>query len=343
MEREEIRIIDKAMNDYVIRSDADKRAIFKNLPVFIKFAECIVRSFKDFFEQEKKPFEFDDISRMNVQDKIKLISDFYEKNGISCDVNKYINDGTIDFNFYDILNNNAESEKEKLHHMSDGCMYNIHQKKLIDVCSTGLVTDASVLVHELSHLRDKEGEERNQVSEMLTEALAITEENIFLDYLSGLGYSNEAKIFTRDYYRYAYELSKSVLPEYRIINLYRCLGTVSEEAYELLYESKENYSEDIKVIDSAKKVRKLGIFFDSRYVIGFCLASYMFSEYKKDPSFVKKIDELHKLINKSKVTDCFKYIGLSNLDEEDLKRIEESLLEVKDDLEWYFKENNKKR
>ena len=63
--------------------------------------------------------------------------------------------------------------------------------KTINVHNNDLLNDSIIWVHEISHYKNQPPEKRGEVNIILTELIAYTEELIYTDYLSQIGYEEE--------------------------------------------------------------------------------------------------------------------------------------------------------
>ena len=164
--------LNSLINDYVVAIGADANLVYANM-------ESIYNINFNIFSILHEKYDNDDIDVINIKhsswyENIELIKEFYRENNIDFDIDKVLNDGTIDYKFYEEIN---------MHNLEDGECYYRNGHKGVSVCNNGFITDAAILVHELSHLRNQPDDYRDQLNNFFTEALATLDELLFIDFL----------------------------------------------------------------------------------------------------------------------------------------------------------------
>lgn len=325
----EIKELESNLNDFIVSIGGYNNIVFNQLAFYynlcIELGETLQKHFKDYNEE----IDYSKISKISLFDKLDLIKDFYKSVGIFFDIDKYINDGTIGFENYDHFYDNEDIEDERKFMFGYGLSSYEGEKKLVDVCNNGFITDIPVIVHELSHFRDQPDVRRNQVSHLLTESLAITEEFICCDYLNQKGYKSDMNFFLERQLYSLYNGVRYMKSIYRMLLLYDEMGSISNENYLYYYENDEYYDIDIKRLESFNLQRFVPI---SWYVLATALAPYLYCKYKEDSSFMKNIISLHDSINNKDIMDCFKDMGLTNFNSNERKEMLESIDKIMSDI-----------
>ncbi len=320
------------INDYLVITNAEQSEIYHNIDLFYDLSLLLEIGLPEYFNE---PINYNKITNISFFDKIELIQNFYKKIEVNFDLDKYINDGTIDFIYYDYINNNEDSEKVKYPFGNGKCYYET-SKRLVDSSNNGLITDVPLVIHELSHFRNQPNSGRNEISQLLTESVAYAEELICIDYLLDLGYEEDMNIWKKYLFTFFYNQAKHSRLIYKIILVHKELGNISEENYEYYFKTKDEYESTIKYV--SRYVSRLveendfQLYDESSYVMGAILGIYMYIQYKKDKSFFKNIVELHQRINDSDASVCFKVIGLKDLGDEDKAKLNNALNEIKLEL-----------
>ena len=144
------------------------------------------------------------------------------------------------------------------HHLCWGINYVRNNKNLIDVPNTGLITDVLLVVHELSHYRDRKEKGREQVCNLMTESLAYTEELICTDYLSELGYEDSMNLWRKIVFTLFYRTASDIIPMYKVFILFKKYGDISKETYKQHFKKDDDYEKVINYIsDLTEQVEML--------------------------------------------------------------------------------------
>jgi len=329
---EKVKTLQQVMNDYLVRTHAEDREIYNNLGLFYDLSFYLEKGLSEHFSSHNETVDYSKITKISLFDKVKLVQSFYKEIGVEFDFDKYINDGTIDLVYYDYFNDNEDLEGEKLRHLGNGNNNYDGSKKTVNICNNGFITDILVTVHELSHFRDQPDDGRNQVSNLLTESLAYAEELICIDYLSELGYKEDMILWEKHLFNTFYNIARNTRPIYKMFLVHQELGNISEENYEYYFKAKDGYKSIIEYMSRFTEKKDFDLYYNTWYVIGAVLGTYMYLHYKKDKSFSKNIAELHNRINDSSTTDCFKVMGLQDFGDEDKEKLNSALDEIKLEL-----------
>ncbi len=311
--------------------DIDK-IIFENLKDLKELFLLVERNLIDLYKMYKNEnLDYNKVIKINFNEKIEIINNFYHDLGIDFDVNKLINDGTFDIfalNIDSLINNDGA--------LTDGRQGEADNHFYISVFNSTLLTDAIIWVHEISHYRNDSLGIEPEIRRLLTEALAFTYEYIFIDYLDKIGYEYEGVLFklneTKSLFRIIYDC-------YYVMNFlitYDTFGKISKENYLKLF-SNNSYEDDFKrfmyIIDNIP-IREI-----IQYSIAVPLAIYMYEEYKKDNSFILKIEKLNESVKFKSLAECLNVINIVNynenglLDSQNIGKIKNALVNLNKEIE----------
>ncbi len=330
--------LEQAMNDYIVYTNAEYSAVYNNLELFYKLSCIIEDVLYSYVHILKEDMNYSKLTKMTLFDKLNIIDRFYKDHGIEFDLNKHINDGTIDFKYYDHLNIDKDLGNSKEQYFINGTNYYENSKKLVDIGNPGFVTDILVSIHELSHLRDQPDNRRNEINDLLTEALAYAEELICMDYLASLGYQEEMLLWKKQLYYTFYFFARDARAKYKTFLLFQKLGILSLSSYELFYGNNDLYKENILYMSQFTEKNNFNLYYHSWYIMGSILGNYLYNEYKKDSSFMQNIILLHDRIKDSNMLECLELMNLTDLGNEDIEKLANSLEKAVKELT----QNNKK-
>lgn len=297
----------------------DNLGCFYNLIVFLL---DYLKDYENFFSQN---IDFYKISRFNLSEKVTIINDFYKKIGLNLNINELISNGI--FNPYIV--GNSDDENFDNDPFLSGYMKYINDKPTIDVYDTGLITDAAIWVHELSHFLDViKVNEVIKPKNILTESMAYAYELLFLDYIDSLGYSYEASVFKKHELNSLYNTLTHAYALIKPYILFNEFGEVSKENYLTYFGYDDDYDEILAYfvshIISNKEYDSL--YEEIYYSIAASLSTYMYVEYTKDNNFSQNIINMQKeLLNDSSIEKCLKHINLTTFDDEFYEKIKASL------------------
>lgn len=308
---EQLKRLEMIVNSLFTNKGYIVTEITNNIEIYYYLSELILNNLLPCISEELN-VEYSDFTNKNFFENIELIKGFYEKYNIKLNLEKLIKNGTI--GYIDRI--------DEFH--IEGHNYYKDEMKLVDSCNNGLIIDSIILIHELSHLRDQPDNHRPIPSDLLTEALAFTEELIFLDYLSTLGYENDALLFKKYLCSQCIGLAKSSISMFRLGSVFANFSNLSSTSYKLYFDSLDNYEKDLENL--SKYPTNIRWFLsDSWYTLGYTLAIYMYYEFKKDNSFMDNIKMLHDVINTHDIFSCLKLMNLRNFSSEDFDKIESSI------------------
>lgn len=289
-------------------------------------------------------------ARKDLMEKLKLIEGFYKSMKIDFNIEDIVKNGTFNIistnnpdeaTFSEIYSgNNNYIVTEEFYTDSKTNQKIITYKEYheaINVNNNDLLTDSIIWVHEASHYRNQPYKQRWEVNDILTELVAFTEELIYIDYLKRVGYEEEANMFAvADYNNFYYFLTRSYYI-IRIVLLYYSLGEISKESYKILYGKDKDYKKSLNIFFKEIQVNRKSIFTLLYYSVG-AISMYNYTEYKKDPTFFAKVQELNNalLTNSASLENSLKIINI-NLNEESLQRIVNNINIFKEEIKKEIK------
>ena len=289
----------------------DEKIVFEHFPELKQLFMMVEKHFIDLYKMRKDyEIDWDKIEKVGFQEKIDIVKSFFKSLGIDIDIDNLLNDGTFDFSF------NDKEELEENKHLYDDGYSGKNEHSNIEVSDNDIITDSIVWVHELSHHRNlPENDKEIYTRRFLTETVAFTYEFIFIDYLEKLGFREDAITFK---YRVIVNLFFHAFHSYdimQILILFDSFGYLSKENYKYLFK-KDDYEDAIGRFIEVNK--KHSIRYMIEYSIASALSIYLYEEYKKDPLFIKKIEELNSSLNSKSFTECLNIVGLTTFAEEGL-------------------------
>ena len=311
--------INEFLNEFLNNNHERNNLLFDNIDVFYKMSQFIGKQTS--IEIPKAAGDWSKISKVTFFRNIELMDKFYKKLRIQFDINRILSDGTIDI---------VTTDYERIMY---GFNNYLGKHKAIKIYNNGYITDAIVWVHEISHYRNQPEDRRGQVNDLLTEALAHTASLIYTDYLEAEGFVYEANFGRYDHINIFNNVSYDSYIVSKVFKLYESLGDVSKESYKYFYKKDEDYEE---VIDKFKKIiteDSIRIHDILWYTLSGALSVYMYEQYRKDNTFINKIEELNTcLLNRDSLQKCLSTIGITGYNKESLDKIKEAYDLFKKDL-----------
>ena len=306
---------EKQLNEelrYIFNAYAkDEAIIFDHLRILKKLFMLVEKKFIDLYKVRKDyEIDWDKIEKVSFKEKLDIIKSFFKSINIDIDIEKLLNDGTFDIAFND---------RDKL--MENKSLYNKgysgkSEHPYLIIFDNDVITDSIIWVHELSHHRNlPKGMIESKTRFYLTETMAFTYEFIFIDYLEKIGFREDATTYK---YEEIINLFKNAYHSYDILQiliLFDSFGCLSRENYEYLF-GKEDYEEAINRFIELIKKRSIRQILE--YSIASVLSIYLYEEYKKNPLFIKKIEELNSALNNKSFEECLNIVGLTSFIEEGL-------------------------
>ena len=313
----------------------NNRLFFDNLFPLKEFFIELEKPLLDFFHENCAiNIDWTKISRLDYVEKERIINDFFKYLNINFKMDEVINNGVFNPNTYSV-----EEGIEKAEIFFKGECGENNNKLFIDVFNSGLITDTVIWAHELAHYRNAQGDYISSSRRLLTESLSFTYEYIFLDFLENIGYIDDAKVMrfaeTNNLYFHNYYIYYIL----QLLLLFDNVGEINKENYFPFFGIDHNYEECINAFYKhiIEKNRTVFSFFE--YALSFGISIYLYEEYKKDPSFIEKIEELNAKINELYLEECLSIIGITKyaetgfLDEQNVNNILNAINSFKNKLE----------
>ena len=307
---EKVKELNHKLNDYIIKNDLEYNNIFQNIWLFYTMTRELNETLKEFSKISNVKDTVKNSKRYDINEKIELIKKFYIQYNINIDIDKLIEDGTIEFIESDIDENpfyyNGKSFKENGH-------------KLIKVSNNGTIADVPIIIHELGHYRNQLDNKSTSIREIFTESLARIDELLFLDYLSQYGYEDEIRKFKIYLLQCSANNAYYSTPVLKMFLLFDELGDISFDSYKMYFKDTKKYEQELKMFE--EEINRKDFYLDNyvKYVFDTYISSYLFLKFKENNKFLENINTLHELVKTNNMFDCLKLIGLNNLGEEDRK------------------------
>lgn len=256
----------------------------------------------------------ENFKKCDFLDKINLARNFFQNINLDVDVDKAVNDGTIDCYHTNILVNNIKTYLKGHVRVVDNNNFDVLFP------NSGLAVDLVIMLHELGHYANKPNN-KNEVS-ILTEGVALYTELQSYDYLSELGYKSEV-----DFYK-IFRMKKICMDVRKYCDIlpyfltYITYGDLTKENFEKLFNDKDYY-ETINNIEYKDEL--FFSLFDMRYIFGILLATYMYEKVKEDFSFTDNINIFNKDLTKESFEENLKKLGIENLDRYSIEMLSMSM------------------
>ncbi len=179
--------------------------------------------------------------KMDFFNKVDLAKGFFKSINMDIDVEKSLQDGTINPSFIEF------NYEDMSAYMRKG-RTNINANDNGDVTfpNSGMLLDCIVMVHELGHYTNR----LNHTSQfaIMSEAVAIYTELQFYDYLSNLGYDREVHFFKDFRLKDTKKLDQKCLSSISLLLTYMKYGTLNEENYYKMFPN-NNYLDSLNKIN----------------------------------------------------------------------------------------------
>ena len=297
----------------------DNRLVLDNLDKLNELVVFLMNIVGNIIDKEIC-LDINKLTRMDINEKKKIINDFFRLLKIDFKLDTLINNGTI------LVENIKVNEDDDLYDALTGFTYlDEFDNKHIDVNDTNYLIDSKVWIHEIFHYLNLL--DVNEVRDLLTEVLSFTMELIYLDYLNNLGYNYEGAFFKFEILENFNNYFEDSLSLIRIFLLYSKYQNVSEELYIKEFED-DNYE---PIIHRFKNIidNELDSLDDNfRYPIACALSIYMYERYKQDNRHIETIMKFNEELNSKSVEECLNIIGIKSFNDIkialDIKEIEQS-------------------
>ena len=332
MEEYEELINEYIANYYSFVHDENKK-VFSLLPVIRTLFLYLEGWLTDFFNAYNFEIDWAKISKADFLEKERIINDFYKSLKVDFNMEEIINNGT-----FEVFTHSLEEAFNNHDYFLCGKCGKCGNDPIFDsivVNNNGLVTDAIVWVHEITHYRNSSKIIRTEISDLLTESISFAYELIFLDYIEKLGYKYEAAALRNSiFYSLFYHTYNSYFG-IQLLTVYQQFGIINEENYTLMYSKEVPYDLVLEEFVSIFNDNDKDILFFIQYGLANALSFYMYNEYQKDNSFINKIEKLNNAIEDLSLEECLNIIGIVDFyenglaDMQNLDKIKESIEQVK--------------
>lgn len=320
----ELHEINKKLNNFFVERDFDHTIIGSNLYLIIILMEEYIKLSDDMFRGKRIEINPNAMTRVSVLETIALVKKFYQELQIPFDIEKYITNGEIGFD-------DTFAVREG-HHES-------YPHNTVNTTHQGRITDALVLVHELSHHRDM-GKQNTYARELLTESLATTDELIFAKYLEENGYREESISYQKYLYYCFYHMFQNFCPLLKAIYLFGQLGSIAKENYKTIFQTETGYEEMIATLENIEDLSKERVSLYGGYGIAVYLGTYLSASYEetKDYSVLERLHQMEKELNID-IAQCLDAMGLDDINPFELiqyiKKQKERLIENKTSAKYF--------
>jgi hypothetical protein len=315
-----VKKIESLMNDKIVSSGSEDKLVFNNLNIFYELCQMILSSFAEAKINDCDCFDISKFHKTSFIEDNNLVQAFYQKHNINFDFNKIISNGTLEYKYID----------EPSFEDNNGVNGYRHHHPYVNVNNNGIISDAVILVHELSHYRNQPESGRSETNDLLTEAIAFAEELIFINYLDNLGYKYEMTYCNKDLIVSAKECAMHSINLYKMLDLYRVFGNLNKDNYKLYYQDDTNYDNDLNALKVTVRNRRYNIYKYAEYVLGYSLGIYMYMEYRKNNTFINNIENLHTQISTDDINDVLAGLNLNG--NNIIEKISAAIIQFKDEI-----------
>lgn len=294
---------------------------FGNLDTFFYLICRFIDETREFMN--KYPYQSLDwfkVEEMSFSSKEKLIDAFFKRINIPFCLNDIIKNGILNVTFEDKNDAISKNSDSLVSGRSTVCSDKVHES--VEVYDNGLVTDASVWVHEILHHLNLDIQNRNLVRSLFTESLAFAYEFIFLNFLDEKEFSYEAEKLKYNNFKTLFYTLCNTYPIIKLYIIFDKFGKVTKENYKMYFEYDNDYDDCLESLSKRLNNKDYDhIYLLLKYSLAFALSIYMYIEYTKDASFINKMNSFNGAIKTKSVMECLNVIGITEISEQELKKI----------------------
>lgn len=269
-----------------------------------------------------------DYSTISLDETIDLASNFFLNHGFDINIKQMIENKIL------ILNTNVTKKIDSYYGIKeDGISdYDENHNKIVTINLEGTIYDSIIIIHELMHYLNQPLNKRNEVSDLLTEAVSYGAEFIFCEDLKNQKYSKDRELHFKCLEKTIYNYACNIYYIYKIIYLYKIKGDITEEKYNELYNDNQ-YLNTMKKFEEYVERKKL-IFHDTWYILGLTLSIYILEQYRENNDNIKYIHFLNDNINDKSFEECLKIIDINDINsfKEKIKKSVKSFKNLLDDI-----------
>lgn len=286
--------------------------VIDNIEYLWNYVKRVDRLFHKISRDSLKKIEY---TKLETKQIIDISQKFLDNHKIKINIKELIDKGILN------LENKEKPKNEYYDTIQDGIIhYDKEKDKIkIELLLENSIFDCGVLIHELMHYLNQPKENRNIVSDLLTEAVSYSTEMIFHEDIKD-SYPNDYK---KTYYGFIRTLNAKIYYSYyiyKIIYLYKMKKDINEELYKEVFND-EYYEETIEAFEKYASNRNQ-IFKDTWNVISLPLTTYIIEKYNNKEIQFDSIIEFSDSINDKSIEECIKIVGIDSRDDFCIKTIE---------------------
>ena len=282
---------------------------FYNLDSFYNVCFALNEAFKNY--KFKDDVDTKDFVKMDFFNKVDLVKDFFKSINMDIDVEKSLQDGTINPSFIEFNYEDMSAYMKKGRTNID-----VNDNGDVTFPNSGMLLDSIVMVHELGHYTNRLN--HSPQSAIMSEVVAIYTELQFYDYLSNLGYDNETHFFKDFRLKDTKKLAQKCLSSISLLLTYMKYGTLNEENYYKMFPN-NNYLDSLNKINDKHDFYSISM--NMNYTVGFLMATYLYGKTKEDFSFTENINVFNKHLNEHSFYENLNMLGVPNFDKENVVNI----------------------
>ncbi len=286
--------------------------VIDNIEYLWYYVKRVDRLFHKISRENIKKIEY---TKLETKQIIDISQKFLDNHKIKINIKALIDKGIL------VIVNKEKPKNEYYDTIQDGIIhYDKEKDKIkIELLLENSIFDCGVLIHELMHYLNQPKENRNIVSDLLTEAVSYSTEMIFYEDMKD-SYLND---YNKTYYGFIRTLNAKIYYSYyiyKIIYLYKIKKDINEELYKEVFND-EYYEETIEAFEKYASNRNQ-IFKDTWNVISLPLTTYIIEKYNNKEIQFDSIIEFSDSINDKSIEECIKIVGIDSRDDFCIKTIE---------------------
>lgn len=312
------KYLDEHLKYYYHKTDEKEQGYFihHNLPLVHKLiiaSDKFISKFDNIESIDK--INLRGLSKMDLLSKIKLLKEFYKEYNINIDIEKLIQNGSINPRFLDFKSVSIDKYTNAYYLNNNG-------NDDIFFPNSNLTLDFVFIAHELSHFSNKPNSSDQAC--ILSEALAMYTESLACSFLENRGYKNESMLFKLIRLNNMRDCISSTLGSVEAKLTYITFGKINKENYSKLFKNR-SYEEFLNNLPSKKDFDKVTI--SVRYIFGLLLSGYMINKIKNDYSFFQNIENLNNSINSLSFFEALEKINIYDLSDNTINMLYDCLID----------------
>ena len=300
---ENIKEIESIINDYFINEQ--DTFIYDNYVLFFSIANTVCNIISNNIANSILDDEtLINLPSYDIFQRLDFVRDYYSIFNIKDNLNELINNGTIE------LEGNEYQNDDKLSRSYVPITEGFSSKDIEDirVNNTGTIIDSLVLVHELSHYKNRTPNERLIAREILTEPLAFAEKLIMADNIKNHDY--EINIELQKQIITFYNKASYVIDILVFLLVYKYFGDISFESYKMVYK-KDDYDKRLKWFKESIKINSLdNLNILIYYAVAALISPYLMYRVRENKEFMNKIQNAHEMVKHCKIEEALDYLEI---------------------------------